>query len=626
MAVDTSYAPVHENFKSIQGIMMTLGGGKNPLMWSSTRQPFIAQSTAEAELLGYNECVQNVESLSSLLSVFGYNVTKRILGDSKAGISQLANEGGSWRTRHLRIRSAKLREMIQQPGTSWSIEHCEGGLLVSDGLTKALQHQKFGNYVKLLGMVDQVDPQEVKDKIEPLEGQPKVQSMHVIDKKDVMKVALGAGVALVLTDHKMIGAALLALAGFCAFGDEKTKQETRPEKKEERPQQDPDEDKTPQGKRDGAAHLPTVESVTGKAHSVFGSPKDNTSRVGSSIPGLRALRAERKSVGSDGKSDGAGADGSSTAAAAGAASSTSGLGEQSVRVTVQRDHEKLYVDADVKDTTSPFPPHGIFNDPRSLFGTVEGRSRAEKTTGPMTGAAWWRTRTGKESDREGEECAVSATPGEQSVHATTKASVGSSDAVHNAETVACDSLAADRRGTGHEGYGSTRSVGGPERPGSGSGSRFGIDPTLNPMSKEGIHRCYEEPWNLQLFAGPPGLRSDKWDMSLSAYGWYVKIHGKSRRRTFHPIHRSTPVETSMLRPEHTTVTFDSDGTRRVLQDQWTNSRNVEPASQPVQWRGYTFFKKINEEEATESVGRVDRVEPGSPSSVSDGSFEKVSEP
>ena len=189
VAVDTSYAPVHENFKSIQGIMMTLGGGKNPLMWTSTRQPFIAQSTAEAELLGYNECVQGVESLSSLLSVFDYDVVKKILGDSKAGISQLANEGGSWRTRHLRIRSAKLRELIQQPGTSWMIRHCDGELLVSDGLTKALQGQKFTNYVKLLGMVDQDGEEELGEESEYHRSQPKVQSMYVVDNKDVMKVS-----------------------------------------------------------------------------------------------------------------------------------------------------------------------------------------------------------------------------------------------------------------------------------------------------------------------------------------------------------------------------------------------------------------------------------------------------
>ena len=47
VAVDTSYAPPHENYKSIQGMMIT--HGKNAIMWSSTRQPFVAQSTCEAD-------------------------------------------------------------------------------------------------------------------------------------------------------------------------------------------------------------------------------------------------------------------------------------------------------------------------------------------------------------------------------------------------------------------------------------------------------------------------------------------------------------------------------------------------------------------------------------------------
>jgi len=64
IAVDTSYAPPHENYKSIQGTMIT--HGKNLLMWSSTRQPFIAQSTCEAELIGYNESIQNIDSLAAL--------------------------------------------------------------------------------------------------------------------------------------------------------------------------------------------------------------------------------------------------------------------------------------------------------------------------------------------------------------------------------------------------------------------------------------------------------------------------------------------------------------------------------------------------------------------------------
>ena len=587
VAVDTSYAPVHENFKSIQGIMMTLGGGKNPLMWTSTRQPFIAQSTAEAELLGYNECVQGVESLSSLLSVFDYDVVKKILGDSKAGISQLANEGGSWRTRHLRIRSAKLRELIQQPGTSWLIRHCDGELLVSDGLTKALQGQKFSNYVKLLGMVDQGGEEELGEESEHHRGQPKVQSMYVVDNKDVMKVALGAGMALVLTDHKALGALLLAVAGVCAFGSERTRLEERPEKIDQRPQQDPDKDKTPQGKRDGAAHLPIGTSVTGRAQEKFWGPLDMFPSVGSSFPGLRAIRVGGKSVGSHGKDGREGAEASTSAAdakpsaadvrssatdekpvAADARTFAAGLDEQSVHVKVQRSQGNLQVDVNVHvsgeggrgypgrtSTTSgdegrgnvacdrlaaeyhpsPFPPHGLFADPSATFYGAES---------------------------------------------------GSLDA--------------------------------------GVGAQ---EPHRNPMNSEGIRKCYEEPWELQRFAPPPSYRSDKWDTSLAAYGWYIKIHGKERLRTFHPIHRSTPVETSTLESSRTTVIFDVGNNRQVLHDEWTDSRNVALKDRTVPWRGYTFFKKKVEigQTTMKATARVDRAEPESPAHQSDGSFEKVSE-
>ena len=51
--VDASFGPPHEGYRSVQGIMMTHGG--NLIMWASTRQPFITQGTAEAELLAYNE-------------------------------------------------------------------------------------------------------------------------------------------------------------------------------------------------------------------------------------------------------------------------------------------------------------------------------------------------------------------------------------------------------------------------------------------------------------------------------------------------------------------------------------------------------------------------------------------
>ena len=64
--VDASFGPPHEGYRSVQSTMMTHGG--NPIMWASTRQPFITQSTAaEAELLAYNEAYQNGESTGALL-------------------------------------------------------------------------------------------------------------------------------------------------------------------------------------------------------------------------------------------------------------------------------------------------------------------------------------------------------------------------------------------------------------------------------------------------------------------------------------------------------------------------------------------------------------------------------
>jgi len=87
--------------------MMTHGG--DPLMWASTRQPFVTQSTAVAELLAYNEAYHCGESAGALLEVLGYvGVKKHMKGDSKSGISQLTADTGAWRTRHLRLRSAKL--------------------------------------------------------------------------------------------------------------------------------------------------------------------------------------------------------------------------------------------------------------------------------------------------------------------------------------------------------------------------------------------------------------------------------------------------------------------------------------------------------------------------------------
>ena len=74
--------------------------------------------------------------------------------DSKSGISQLTADTGAWRARHLRLRSAKLREVIQSPDEPWLVSHCSGLELGADGLTKPLQGQAFTCFPGLIGMME----------------------------------------------------------------------------------------------------------------------------------------------------------------------------------------------------------------------------------------------------------------------------------------------------------------------------------------------------------------------------------------------------------------------------------------------------------------------------------------
>ena len=96
LMVDTSFAPPHENYRSVQGLAFQQGN--NILMWSSSRQPFVCQSTAEAELLAYNESVQGGEALALLLEIFEFKVKRQLRGGFKSRIGSA--DGRRWKLAH----------------------------------------------------------------------------------------------------------------------------------------------------------------------------------------------------------------------------------------------------------------------------------------------------------------------------------------------------------------------------------------------------------------------------------------------------------------------------------------------------------------------------------------------
>ena len=99
---DISYGTAGDH-KSVQGILVYFAG--SPIAWEATKQPFVAQSTAEAELIGYCESLVAGRATAALLEVIlGEQLTqKRIYGDNVAAIapsdksSLIAMGLGGWR-------------------------------------------------------------------------------------------------------------------------------------------------------------------------------------------------------------------------------------------------------------------------------------------------------------------------------------------------------------------------------------------------------------------------------------------------------------------------------------------------------------------------------------------------
>lgn len=64
------------------------------------------------------------------------------------------------------------------------------------------------------------------------------------------------------------------------------------------------------------------------------------------------------------------------------------------------------------------------------------------------------------------------------------------------------------------------------------------------------------PWYLNKYSKPMTGSKDWWDMSMQAQGWAIRVHATWRTRQFHPVHKLTPINTSQMMVERTTLRFD----------------------------------------------------------------------
>ena len=120
------------------------------IAWTSCKQPVVALSTAESELIAFVESAQRSSSLKPLLDDFEQTEISFVsYTDNTAATSLVQLAGGPWRTRHLRIRGFWLRERL---GDKWKMFHIPGSVLPAHIGTKTLSAALFWILVSYLDL------------------------------------------------------------------------------------------------------------------------------------------------------------------------------------------------------------------------------------------------------------------------------------------------------------------------------------------------------------------------------------------------------------------------------------------------------------------------------------------
>ncbi|CAE7283226.1 RE2 [Symbiodinium sp. CCMP2592] len=126
----------------------------SPVMWMTQRQTTIVLSTAEAELNAAQEGTTMLQSVAPIVSMLlGINedgLSKALYIDSVSACSIISVVAGAWRTRHLRIRAAGLRSLLNSGYLV--VAHLKGEHMLADMLTKLMNGAIFVNLKQMWQM------------------------------------------------------------------------------------------------------------------------------------------------------------------------------------------------------------------------------------------------------------------------------------------------------------------------------------------------------------------------------------------------------------------------------------------------------------------------------------------
>ena len=140
---DASFSPFGEKSFGACAVMY-LGSA---IAWKASKQAFVTLSVMEAELYETTNAVVLLENIASILGeVLGVRAERYLMVDNSSALSMIQAGQGPWRTRHLKVRSAKLRS-IKEDGELIP-QHIVGERQVADLATK--MHPKMRLWELLL--------------------------------------------------------------------------------------------------------------------------------------------------------------------------------------------------------------------------------------------------------------------------------------------------------------------------------------------------------------------------------------------------------------------------------------------------------------------------------------------
>ena len=126
--------------------------GHTPVTWKAGKQPLVAMSVCEAELLEGSNCALLLESTMAMVQeLLPDSQPPKMYIDNQAAGNILNGSSGSWRTRHLRIRHSCVLDKIKH--RQLLVEHIPGEDQPADLPTKMQSKARLMHLLGVWGMV-----------------------------------------------------------------------------------------------------------------------------------------------------------------------------------------------------------------------------------------------------------------------------------------------------------------------------------------------------------------------------------------------------------------------------------------------------------------------------------------